>query len=187
SKEQSAIKNTLLAIAQIEVAVKKFWAKLPDVLDKPEFGDVGYTFAESEVRHKRAYKHLLTKMGLDAEFANIMDIPAMQGRIDYLTKYLKGASDNAKEAYTLTLTLFSLFIEGVSLFSQFLIIKSFSQHKNMLKDVNNVVQATQKEEQIHMLFEAYIIKEIKKEFPEWFNEDFYKKYIELVKKLMKQN
>lgn len=54
--ERGVIKRSLLAIAQIEVSVKKFWAKLPDVLDKPEFGDVGYSFAESEVRHKRALK-----------------------------------------------------------------------------------------------------------------------------------
>jgi ribonucleoside-diphosphate reductase beta chain len=84
--------------------------------------------------------------------------PVIQGRVDYLTKYLKGAADNSNENYTLTLTLFSIFIENVSLFSQFAIIKSFNKHMNVLKDIDNVVQATQKEEVIHALFGVYIIK-----------------------------
>jgi ribonucleoside-diphosphate reductase beta chain len=180
--ERNAIQNTLLAIAQIEVSVKKFWAKLADVLDKPEFGDVGYTFAESEVRHKRAYKHLLSKMGFQNAFDNLNNVPAIQGRVDYLTKYLKNAGGDAKQSYTLTLTLFSLFIENVSLFSQFLIIKSFSQERNMLKDVDNVVQATQKEETLHALFGAYVINEIRNEYPEWFNEEFYQKIYRACKK-----
>lgn len=180
--ERGVIKRTLLAIAQIEVSVKKFWAKLPDVLDKPEFGDVGYTFAESEVRHKRAYKHLLSVMGIDKEFEHLLEVPEIQNRIDYLTKYLKNAGGNAQERYTLTLALFSLFTENVSLFSQFLIAKSFSQHKNVLKDIDNVIQATQREETLHAMFGAYIINEIRSEYPEWFNAEFEVKFHRACKK-----
>ena len=49
--ERNAIKNTLLAISQIEVAVKSFWGDLHHKMPKPEIGSVGSTFAESEVRH----------------------------------------------------------------------------------------------------------------------------------------
>ena len=38
--------------------------------------------------------------------------------------------------------LFSLFIEHVSLFSQFLIMQSFNKHKNILSGFSNVVDAT---------------------------------------------
>lgn len=61
--EKSAIKNTLLAISQIEVAVKSFWGDIYQRLPKPEIGSVGATFAESEVRHHDAYSHLLEKVG----------------------------------------------------------------------------------------------------------------------------
>lgn len=173
--ERHVIKNAMLAISQIEVSVKKFWAKLGDRLPKAEFDQVGITLAESEVRHETSYSHLLEVLGLNDQFAQLLEVPAIQGRVDYLTKYLKGAADNSHENYTLTLTLFALFIENVSLFSQFLIIKSFNKYKNVLKDIDNVVQSTQQEENLHYLFGVYLINLIKKEFPEWFNEDFYNK------------
>ena len=183
--EKSAIKNTLLAIAQIEVSVKTFWGRIGDIFPKPEFASVGYTFAESEVRHERAYSNLLEVLNLNGDFKELIEVPEIQGRIEYLTKYLKNASSNNKEMYTLTLALFSLFVENVSLFTQFSIVKSFNKHKNMLKDVDNVVQATQKEEQLHAMFGAYLLNEIKDQFPEWFNEEFYAKIKRACKKAYK--
>ena len=56
--ERSAIKNTMLAISQIEVAVKSFWGDIYQRIPKPEVGSVGATFAR-EVRHADAYSHLL--------------------------------------------------------------------------------------------------------------------------------
>lgn len=173
--ERRVLKNAMLAISQIEISVKKFWTKLGDRFPKAEFEQVGVTFGESEVRHSDAYSHLLEVLGMNNEFDELLQNPVIQGRVDYLTKYLKGASDNSNENYTLTLTLFSIFIENVSLFSQFLIIKSFNKYMNCLKDIDNVVQATQKEEQIHALLGVYLIKQIQKEYPAWFNEDFYAK------------
>jgi ribonucleoside-diphosphate reductase beta chain len=173
--EKNAIKNTLLAISQIEISVKTFWGKLYDHFPKPEFAAVGFTMAESEVRHERSYSHLLEVLHLNHDFDLLLQNPVIQGRIDYLSKYLRNSGSDNKQVYTLTLALFSLFIENVSLFSQFAIIKAFNKKKNLLKDVENVVQATQKEEQLHGLLGAHILNLIKKEFPEWFDEDFYKK------------
>lgn len=180
--EKNAIKNAMLAISQIEVSVKKFWTKLGDRFPKAEFEQVGVTFGESEVRHSDAYSHLLQVLGLNDDFALLLENPVIQGRVDYLTKYLKGAADNSNENYTLTLTLFSIFIENVSLFSQFLIIKSFNKSMNVLKDIDNVVQATQKEELVHALFGVALIKIVKKEYPDWFNEHFYEKLYRACKK-----
>jgi ribonucleoside-diphosphate reductase beta chain len=68
------------------------------------------------------------------------------------------------------------------LFSQFAVIKAFNKHKNVLKDIDNVVQATQKEEAIHALLGTYIINQVKKEHPDWFNEEFYAKIYRACKK-----
>ena len=180
--ERKALTNAMLAISQIEVSVKKFWTRLGDRFPKAEFEQVGVTFGESEVRHADAYSHLLQVLGLNEQFDQLLQNPIIQGRVDYLTKYLKGAADNSNQTYTLTLTLFSIFIENVSLFSQFVVIKSFNKYKNCLKDIDNVVQATQKEEQIHALLGVYLIKQIQSEFPEWFNEEFYTKLYRACKK-----
>lgn len=180
--EQNAIKNALLAISQIEVSVKKFWTLLGERFPKSEFDQVGVTFGESEVRHADAYSHLLEVLGLNTDFDMLLENPVIQGRVDYLTKYLRGASENSNQNYTLTLTLFSIFVENVSLFSQFLVIKSFNKYKNILKDIDNVVQATQKEEQIHATFGVQLLKIIHKEYPEWFNDEFYEKLQRACKK-----
>jgi ribonucleoside-diphosphate reductase beta chain len=173
--ERNAIKNTLLAISQIEVSVKKFWTKLGDRFPKPEFEQVGVTFGESEVRHADAYSHLLQVLNLNGDFEVLLENPVIKKRVDYLTKYLRGASEHGNENYVLTLTLFSIFIENISLFSQFVIIKSFFKYRNTLKNIDNVVQATQKEETIHALLGVAIIKHIQAEYPDWFNDSFYEK------------
>ena len=75
--------------------------------------------------------------------------------------------------YTKSVLLFSLFIEHVSLFSQFLIMMSFNKDRSILKGISNVVEATSKEEDIHGNFGAEIINIIRKENPEWFDEEFH--------------
>ncbi|MHA7843113.1 MAG: ribonucleotide-diphosphate reductase subunit beta [Winogradskyella sp.] len=170
--ERSAIKNTMLAISQIEVAVKSFWGDIYHKMPKPEIGSVGATFAESEVRHHDAYSHLLEILGLNKEFNDLKKKPVIMRRVQYLENALKNSKSDDNRAYADAVLLFSLFIEHVSLFSQFLIIMAFNKHKNVLKGVSNVVEATSKEEQIHGDFGIDIIKIIKNENPDWFDEDY---------------
>lgn len=170
--ERTVIKNTMLAISQIEVAVKSFWGDIYHRMPKPEIGSVGATFAESEVRHHDAYSHLLEILGLNEEFQDLKKKPAIMMRVQYLETALKNAKSDDNKDYAESILLFSLFIEHVSLFSQFLIIMAFNKHKNMLKGISNVVEATSKEEQIHGDFGIDIIKIIKNENPDWFDADY---------------
>ena len=170
--ERNAIKNTMLAISQIEVAVKTFWGNIHQRMPKPEIGSVGATFSESEVRHHDAYSHLLEILGLNNEFKKLKKKPVIMRRVHYLETAVKNASSEDIQDYAESILLFSLFIEHVSLFSQFLIIMAFNKHKNMLKGISNVVEATSKEEQIHGDFGIDIIKIIKEENPTWFDDDY---------------
>lgn len=157
---------------RVEVNVKTFWADLYKRMPITEIGDVGMTFAESEVRHKDAYARLLRILGLEDEFKTVVDIPAIGDRIQYLKKYLDGSRSKDNKMYAKSVLLFSLFIEHVSLFSQFLIMMSFNKEKNVFKGISNVVEATSKEEDIHGNFGAELINIIKAENPEWFDEEF---------------
>lgn len=170
--ERNAIKNTMLAIAQIEVAVKTFWGDLYHRLPKPEIGAVGFTFAESEVRHQDAYSFLLERLGLNEEFRKIHEIPAMIDRIDYLQEYVSGAKSKNDEEYAMSILMFSIFIEHVSLFSQFLIMMAFNREKNLFRGISNMVEATSKEEQIHGQFGTHVINILQQEYPHWFGENF---------------
>lgn len=171
--ERSAIKNTMLAISQIEVAVKSFWGDLYHRMPKPEIGAVGSTFAESEVRHADAYSHLIEILGLNNEFKALKKKPVIMKRVQYLETALKNSKSDDDKEYAEAVLLFSLFIEHVSLFSQFLIIMAFNKHKNMLKGISNVVEATSKEEQIHGDFGIDLIKILRDEHPEWFTAEYH--------------
>lgn len=168
---RGVIKRTLLAISQVEVAVKRFWADLGRRIPKPEIDQVGCVFAESEVRHADAYSHLLRVLGLRSDFEAALEDPALSSRTSSLTAHLRSGSSDKDFAFSLA--LFTVFIENVSLFSQFAIIQSFWKHARVLKDVDNVVQATRKEESVHARFGAWLVGRIKEERPEWFGPGFY--------------
>lgn len=182
--ERSAIKKTMLAIAQIEVAVKTFWGDIYKKMPKPEIGAVGATFAESEVRHADAYAHLLEILGLNDEFKHLTQVPVIQDRMQYLDKVITLSRTDENRQYVESVLLFSLFIEHVSLFSQFLIMMSFNKHRNLFKGVSNAVEATSKEEQIHGMFGIDIINLVKKEHPEWFDAAQREKINELCREAL---
>ena len=175
--ERQVIKRTLLAIAQIEVDVKSFWKNLANHLPKPELDAVGVSFAESEIRHADAYSHLLEILGFNEEFETIDSIPAIIDRIKYLEKSKKGS-------FVKALILFSLFVEHVSLFSQFLIVMSFNKHKNVLKGTSNVIEATSKEENLHGMFGMDLINIIREEQPELFTRELKSEVYELAQKAL---
>jgi ribonucleoside-diphosphate reductase beta chain len=52
---------------------------------------------------------------------------------------------------------------------------AFNKHKNMLKGISNVVEATSKEEQIHGDFGIDLIRIIKEENPDWFSPEYNEK------------
>jgi ribonucleoside-diphosphate reductase beta chain len=177
-KEQSAVQRAMLAISQIEIAVKNFWGDIYKKMPKPEVGAVGATFAESEVRHADAYSNLIQVLGLNSEFENLLEVPAIRRRIKYLEKSINTARSVENKDYFESVILFSMFVENVSLFSQFLVIMAFNKHKNVLKGMSNAVEATSKEENIHAEFGFDLVNIIKKENPEWWTDELVEDIID---------
>lgn len=178
--EQLAVKNSLLAIAQIEVAVKTFWGDLYHHLPKPEMNGLGATFSECEFRHSEAYSRLLEVLGYNEEFAQLIEVPVIRKRIEYLNEVLKDAGSADPKKYLSALLMFSILIENVSLFSQFAIILSFTRFKGFMKNVSNIIAWTSVDEQIHANAGIYLINQIRAEQPNLLEEDDIQAIYQLV-------
>ncbi|WP_373766759.1 ribonucleotide-diphosphate reductase subunit beta [Glaesserella sp.] len=170
--ERHVLTRAMLAISQVEVNVKRFWGELYRYFPKPEMDDVGGTFAESEVRHKDAYSFLLEKLGLNDMFTQITAIEPLMNRIRYMEDFMR-EKDTGKGQFVLSLVLFSLFVEHISLFGQFLIMMSFNKHKNLFKGISNAVEATSKEEEIHGRFGIALYEILRDEHSELFTPAFF--------------
>lgn len=170
-QDHTIITRSLSAIGQVEVAVKKFWAKLGDNLPHPSLTDLGYVMANTEVIHGNAYERLLRVLGMEDIFEQNLKLDIVAGRVNYLRKYNHKFYKDSKKQYIYALILFTLFVENVSLFSQFYVINWYYKNKNVLKDTNQQVKYTRQEEQIHAMVGMKIINVIREEHPELFDEE----------------
>lgn len=176
-QEREVIKNALSAIGQIEISVKTFWAKLGNNLPHPSLMDLGLTMANIEVIHGIAYSKLLDILNLQGVFEENMKLDIINGRVKYLKKYLEKVYADNKKQYIYSIILFTLYVENVSLFSQFYIVNWFNRFRNLLKDTAQQIQYTAKEEQLHALAGIKIVNTIREEFPELFDEELENRII----------
>jgi ribonucleoside-diphosphate reductase beta chain len=169
--EQQVIVRALSAIGQIEVAVKTFWANIGEKMPHPSIRDLGYAMANSEVIHNLAYEKLLEVLQLTHVFEENMNEAVIKGRVDYLRKYLNKVYKNDKQQYIYSIILFTLFVENVSLFSQFYVIMHFNRNRAVLKDCAQQVQYTRNEEMLHAQVGIKLINTLREEYPELFDKE----------------
>lgn len=175
NEEKEIIIRSLATIGQLEISVKKFWAKIGDNLPHPSINDMGYVMANTEVIHGDAYERLLEVLGIENAFDEILKLDIVKGRVNYLRKHLhKFHSDNKKQ-FIYSLILFTLFVENIALFSQFYTISYFGRFKNLLKDTNKQIEYTSREENLHAIIGIKLINTIKEECPELFDEELEEK------------
>ena len=185
-KERSLVERALLAIAQVELAVKLFWARVYDRFPKPEIAEVGLTFAESEVRHANAYAHLLELLGLEEALGQaLVGASALRDRAQALGEALRRAQGKDLREYALALFLFSAFTEHVSLFSQFYVLMALNRRGNRYKGISNAIEATSKEENVHGLFGVELLRLLRTEHPEALGEGFQEEALRLAQGLFR--
>lgn len=176
-QEREIVVRALATIGQLEISVKKFWAKLGDNLPHPSINDMGYVMANTEVIHGDAYERLLEILGINDAFEKILELDIIKGRVNYLRKHLhKFHTDNRKQ-FIYSLILFTLFVENIALFSQFYTISWFGRFKNLLKDTNKQVEYTSREENLHAMIGMKLINVIRQEHPELFDEELENKIL----------
>lgn len=185
--ERTAVRRALLSIAQVEVAVKKFWGNLYQMFPKPEFNDLGSTHAESETRHSQAYARLVEVLGLSNDFKSLLEVPIFKKRYNMMNQYLETAEVNQNIA---KLLFFTLVVENASLFSQFATVLYFSKFRGSMKNVSNIISWTSVDEQVHALTGIFLlntlvseghvnISELQKEV-----DSFLPEYMEMESKLL---
>lgn len=173
--ERLLITRALATIGQLEISVKKFWAKVGDNLPHPSINDMGYVMANTEVIHGNAYERLLDILGIEDAFDKILELDIIKGRVNYLRKHLHKFHHDNKKQFVYSLILFTLFVENIALFSQFYTISWFGRFKNLLKDTNKQIEYTSREENLHALIGIKLINTIKEEHPELFDEELINK------------
>lgn len=169
-KERRIISRTLSAIGQIEIAVKTFWGNLGNNFPNPQISDLGGVMSHSEIIHNRAYIKLLDVLGMEDIFEENLKVPEVKGRVEYLRKHNLKVYKDKKAQYVYSLILFTLFIENVSLFSQFYTIRWFNRYKNVLKDTAQQVDYTMSEESLHAQVGIKLINILRVDYPELFDQ-----------------
>lgn len=182
--EKSMLKRSILAISQIEVKVKRFWGKIYEMFPYTEFEILGAAHGFSESTHFECYSMILEELGLEDEFKELQDVPCIQGRVDYLTKYLNFDKEN-KRSYVTALLLFSEFIEACSLYSQFYIGRSICHKTQKVKAIDNIIMTTSVEEDCHFQTGAWLVNTILEENPEWRDAEMEKTIRDAARKSFK--
>lgn len=171
SAEQQIVVKTMSAIGQIEIAVKSFWADVGNNLPHPSIKDLGFAMANSEVIHNMAYEKILDVLHLTHVFEENLNVDVIKGRVDYLRKYNKKVYKDARKQYIYSIALFTLFVENVSLFSQFYIIMHLNRNKAVMKDCAQQVQYTRNEEMLHAQVGIKLIQTLREEYPDLFDKE----------------
>lgn len=177
-QERGVIVRTLVAIGQVEIAVKRFWADLGKTFKHPSMSDMGLVMGNNEVIHNQAYEKLLDVLQLQTAFDDGLEEPALKGRVEYLRKYLDKVYDDDKKQYVYALILFTLFVENCSLFGQFYTIMHFNRFQAVLKDTAQQVQYTRNEEALHAKAGILLINTLRQEYPELFDADLEQRVLE---------
>lgn len=169
--ERQMVLHCLAAIAQIEVKVKDYWGLIGRIFPHPSIAGVGAVFHGVEEIHNVAYERLIEELGLEHIFDEILNVPAIAGRVSYLSKHTEKTFENDRKQQIYSLVLFTMFVENVSLFSQFYVILWLNRYKNLLKDAAQQVKYTRNEELLHAQFGMKIVNTLRVEYPELFDAE----------------
>lgn len=184
-QERDIIVRALSTIGQLEISVKKFWAKIGDNLPHPSVNDMGYVMANTEVIHGDAYERLLEVLGIEDAFDKTLELDIIKGRVNYLRKHLHKFHTDNKKQFIYSLILFTLFVENIALFSQFYTIGFFGRFKNLLKDTNKQVEYTSREENLHAMIGIKLINTIRSEYPDLFDKELEEKILHEAQQALK--
>jgi ribonucleoside-diphosphate reductase beta chain len=167
--DRHVIGSILKGFTQAEVIISDYWTNvIANRFKKPEIQMMANTFSSFETIHIAGYAYLNDTLGLD-NYEAFLHEPTTKSKIDRLMSMKsKNKVDLAK-----SMAVFSAFNEGVSLFSSFAILMSFSQ-RNYLKGVGQIVSWSIRDESLHSNAGCWLFREFIKENPEIWTDELKK-------------
>jgi len=165
--EKGVIGGVLKGFTIAELVIgNNFWSEIVQKrIKKPEIQMAACTIASMETVHCAAYAQLNTSLGIE-DFDAFLHEPSAKAKIDRL---METKGNNRKELVR-SIAIFSAFNEGVSLFSAFAILMSFSR-RDLLKGVGEIVAYSVRDESMHSDFGCWLFRQIMEEYPEMRTED----------------
>jgi ribonucleoside-diphosphate reductase beta chain len=147
---------------QGDVDVAAGYVDYLQILKQPEVRMMLFGFGAREAMHIASYSHLITTLNLpDVTYQEFMKFKAMKDKHEFvfnkkfssnpITRFFKflfyGYDEKVEEVAT-KIALFSAFIEGVQLFSSFIMLLNFTRH-GLMKKMGQIIQWSITDETCH--------------------------------------
>jgi ribonucleoside-diphosphate reductase beta chain len=151
--EKTFLTQILRYFTQGDVDVAAGYVDYLQIFKQPEVRMMLFGFGAREAMHISSYSHLITTLNLpDVLYEEFMDFKAMKDKHEFvfnkkfrsnsITRFLKfllfGYDDKIEEI-AIKIALFSAFIEGVQLFSSFIMLLNFTRH-GLMKKMGQIIQ-----------------------------------------------
>jgi ribonucleoside-diphosphate reductase beta chain len=170
--EKNLVGNILLGFAQTECAVGDYWTGMVTKwFPKHEIKQMAMMFGSQETIHAAAYSYLNETLGLE-NFSAFLHEPTIAQKFNHLAEVKNeytpedlATSEEARIEVARSLSIFSAFAEGVSLYSSFAVLYSF-QMRNLLKGIGQQMKWSVRDESLHSKMGCALFRHMCEEYPE---------------------
>jgi ribonucleoside-diphosphate reductase beta chain len=175
--EKQVVIKILRLFTNVEIDAEDYWMNVAKWFGgHPEIAQMAATNASSESIHIWGYDYLSQSLNLPlSEYGEFLKDPAMLAKKNKLGEVL--SKTETLEDKAVSLAVFSAFTEGVSLFSSFAALMSFSK-AGKLKGVANIVSWSVKDESLHSDAGCWLFRTLIAENPELLTVEFKERIVE---------
>lgn len=171
--EKQVIANVLKGFIQTEITVNEYWSRnVSHWFPHPEIAMMASAFGSFEGIHTIAYAYLNDTLGIE-DYDAFLEEPTAFAKLDRLDKLVNVGPIADIEDIARSLAIFSAFTEGVSLFSSFAILLSFSRF-NKLKGLGQIISWSIRDETLHSEAGNWLFRTLISENPEIWTDSLKK-------------
>lgn len=180
-QEKEFITHILRLFTQSDVQVgENYHELLIPKFKNNEVRNMLSSFAAREAVHQRAYALLNDTLGLpDEEYHKFLEYKEMADKIDFM----KEGDTHTQTGLALALAQ-SVFNEGMSLFSSFVMLLNF-QRSGKMKGMGTIVEWSIRDESLHVQGNAKLFRTFCEEHPRIVNDELKSKIYEMAKNAVK--